>query len=328
MATYRSITGREDAQQAMALFNGAADAGELLYRPFQSLDAFEAFFLHRKEEGLTTVSLLREDGAAFASGCYAAGAPKMYITLVLVKPELRRRGIGREALRALEDRLAEIAGPEVKSYEITFFNPMNFTWVIPGTNGHDHPNAPGVDVAGLGYIFLKNCGYRDFAYQNSYHVDLADYQFPADIQTRIQRLKEQGIEITYYDPAKHTGLPELFDNLGSEDWRKQIMENLALPGGGNPVLIVAQNGKAMGFTGPLSVQESGRGYFCGIGVHSDCRGNGAGKVLFSSLCKSLKDMGAGFMTLFTGETNPARNIYEAAGFSIVRSWTDMRREIR
>ena len=39
-------------------------------------------------------------------------------------------------------------------------------------------------------------------------------------------------------------------------------------------------------------------------------------------------MGAGFMTLFTGETNPARNIYEAAGFSIVRSWTDMRREIR
>ena len=99
MATYRSITGREDAQQAMALCH-------LLYRPFQSLDAFEAFFLHRKEEGLTTVSLLREDGAAFASGCYAAGAPKMYITLVLVKPELRRRGIGREALRALEDRLA------------------------------------------------------------------------------------------------------------------------------------------------------------------------------------------------------------------------------
>lgn len=328
MANYRSVASDGDVRLAMQLFNDAVSAGELLYRPFPTADAFSAFFLHRKEEGLTTVSLLREDGAAFASGCYAAGAPKMYVTLILVRPDARRQGIGREALRALEAELARIAGPDVKTYEITFFNPMNFTWVIPGTDDHDHPNAPGVDVAGLGYIFLKNCGYRDFAYQNSYHVDLADYQFPADIQARIQRLKEQGIEITYYDPAKHSGLPELFDNLGSEDWRKQIMDNLALPGGGNPVLIVAQNGKAMGFTGPLSVQESGRGFFCGIGVHSDCRGNGAGKVLFSYLCKSLKDMGARFMTLFTGETNPARNIYEAAGFSIVRSWTDMRREIK
>ena len=84
----------------------------------------------------------------------------------------------------------------------------------------------------------------------------------------------------------------------------------------------------MGFTGPLAVQPSGRGYFTGIAVHPDCRGGGAGKVLFSSLCESLRDMGAGYMTLFTGEANPARNIYEAAGFRIVRTWADMRKEVR
>ena len=39
-------------------------------------------------------------------------------------------------------------------------------------------------------------------------------------------------------------------------------------------------------------------------------------------------MGAGYMTLFTGEANPARNIYEAAGFRIVRTWADMRKEVR
>jgi len=44
------------------------------------------------------------------------------------------------------------------------------------------------------------------------------------------------------------------------------------------------------------------------------------------LCSTLKDMGASYMTLFTGETNQARNIYEAAGFHIVRTWADMRRE--
>ena len=40
---------------------------------------------------------------------------------------------------------------------------------------------------------------------------------------------------------------------------------------------------------------------------------------------SLKEQGASFMSLYTGEDNPARNIYEAAGFKIVRSWADMRK---
>jgi len=43
---------------------------------------------------------------------------------------------------------------------------------------------------------------------------------------------------------------------------------------------------------------------------------------------SLKDLGAEFMTLFTGETNPARNIYETAGFKIVKTWADMKFEIK
>ena len=42
---------------------------------------------------------------------------------------------------------------------------------------------------------------------------------------------------------------------------------------------------------------------------------------------ALKAMGASFMTLFTGENNPARNIYEAAGFTVVRTWADMRKTL-
>jgi len=76
------------------------------------------------------------------------------------------------------------------------------------------------------------------------------------------------------------------------------------------------------------VQPSGRGFFLGIGIHSDYRGVGAGKALFAALCKGLKGIGASFMTLFTGEENPARNIYEAAGFKIVKSWVVMRKEVK
>ncbi len=324
--TFHDMVSREDVQNAMELFDGCAAAGEILYKPFQDAGAFEAFFLHRREAGLSVVSLAAEDGSAFASGCYAADADKGYITFVAVRPDRRRQGIGRAILRELEQRLAAVSGGMAKRFEIIFFNPMNFVWTVPGTDGHEHPNAPGVDVAGGGYLFLKNCGYRDYAYQNSYHIALSEYQIPADIQQRISILAEKGMEVVLYDRDRHTGLEELMDSLDNELWKREIMENAAQPDGGSPLLIVSQGGKAMGFTGPLSVQENGRGYFSGVAVHNSCRGNGAGKVLFSMLCSTLKDMGASYMTLFTGETNQARNIYEAAGFHIVRTWADMRRE--
>ena len=311
------------APAAKELFNACAAAGETLYKPFDTQADFDRFFLDRGGADEARVCLWAEEG--FAAGCYTAHDQKAYVTFVAVRPELRRRGCGRALLTALERALAEVSGGAVKTCEISFFNPMNFTWLIPGAGGHDHPNAPGADVGSGSYIFLKCCGYRDFAYQNSYHLDLADYRFSPDIQQRIQALREKGIEITFYDPARHTGLKELMDDLNNDLWRREVLGNAALPGGGKPLLIVDWNGRAMGFTGPLAVQESGRGYFAGIAVHSACRGSGAGKVLFSHLCSSLGEMGARYMTLFTGEQNPARNIYEAAGFHIVRTWADMRK---
>lgn len=324
---YREMATREDAQTARELFNACVRAGEVLYKPFDDTEAFEAFFLRRPKEEATVVNLLWDDGSAFASGCHVEATGKCYITFVAVSPDKRRQGRGREILAGLERRLKELSHGSAAACEIIFFNPMNLAWFLPGTAGHDHPNAPGVDVSGGAYLFFKNCGYRDYVYQNSYHIELTDYSFPEDIRQRIAALKEKGIEITLYDSAVHTGLEELMENLGNAIWTRDILGNAALPGGGNPLLIVNREGRAMGFAGPLSVQESGRGYFSGIAVHSDCRGNGAGKVLFSSLCGSLRDMGARFMTLFTGETNPARNIYEAAGFHIVRTWADMKKAI-
>ena len=79
--------------------------------------------------------------------------------------------------------------------------------------------------------------------------------------------------------------------------------------------------------GYINLAEKENGIFLGIGVHPDCRGLGAGKTLFAALCRGLKQQGAGDMTLFTGENNPARNIYEAAGFKIVKVWADMRKEV-
>lgn len=310
-------------------------AGKLPYEPLTEADLASKFLHAGPGAGLVSLVARVVSGqasagevVAFASGSYKLDGPQGYITIILVRDGYRRQGLGSLLLWQLEEQLRTASDGKIRQFEVMFFNPVTLNWIVPGTDHHDHPNSPGVDVACDGYLFLKNFGYRDIAYQNSFYLPLADYAFPADIQKRIEQLARQDIHITHYDPARHDGLNALFDDLGNEPWREIVMANCSPGGKGDPLIIVEHGNRVCGFTGPISVQPSGRGYFAGIGVHSAYRNRGAGKALFSVLCMELKGIGARFMTLFTGETNPARNIYEAAGFKIVKTWADMRKEIR
>lgn len=316
------------AAPAQALFNSVAQ-NEVVHRKMNDVRFQEQFITETDiVKKINFVALQRDKVVGFANASYKTDTNVGYITFIVVEKGCRHQGIGRALLKALEEELYNLSNSTLEKYEIIFFNPINLEWCVPNTPEHDHPNAPGVDVACDGYLFLKNCGYRDTAYQNSFYQPLAEYELPQVIKERLENLKTQDIIITFYDKNKHTELNELFTDLQNEPWREIIMSNVNQPDGGHPVLIAEHLGKVVGFTGPLYVQPSGRGYFAGIGVHSEYRKYGLGKALFNMLCKSLKDMGAGYMTLFTGETNPARNIYEAAGFKIVKSWTDMERIIK
>lgn len=314
----------ENEEKVRMLFNSIAQ-NEIVHKRL-SEDRFNELFI-AESSGLEKINFIASDYdkvVGFANACYKADTNTGYITFVAVEISRRRDGIGRALLHQLEQELYNLSNSAIEKYEISFFNPINLEWCVPNTPEHDHPNAPGVDVASDAYLFFKNCGYRDTAYQNSFYQPLHDFELSSSIKQRIDGLSKHELAITYYDKDRHFGLDELFTDLGNEQWREIIMANLDT----YPILLAEHNGKAVGFTGPLYVQPSGRGYFAGIGVHSEYRKYGLGKALFSSLCLSLKDLGAGYMTLFTGETNPARNIYEEAGFKIVRSWTDMERIIK
>ena len=330
----------DDAAAAAALWN--ACAGERDGTPYAQLDPqqFDETFAVRDQPfaAASFVAIAGERVVGFANGTFTPGESRAYLTVVMVARSYRRRGIGSALLAAVERDLigmlvaneatTKAPEPEKPTLQVLFFNPITLTWMIPGSPGHDHPNSPGVDLGRSGHLFLKNSGYRDGAYQNSYYLPLAEYELPANITAINKRLASSGLRICRYEPARHIGMDALFDDLGSEDWRRIVQENLSESGSGNPILIVEDGDTVAGFTGPLYVQESGRGYFAGIGVHSAYRGKGAAKALFAGLCSELKSMGATFMSLFTGETNPARNIYEAAGFRIVRSWVNVKKEIR
>lgn len=246
-----------------------------------------------------------------------------YITFIVVDRNLRRRGYGTMLLKRAEEYLAAIGK---KRIHMDFFNPINLEWFVPGTDGHDHPNAPGVDVDGPGFEFVVKNGYIERTREVSMYLDLEKFELDEKSRNKIQELNQKGIELGYYDKNRHFGFDDLFDDLKHELWRKEINDNLALKDP-YPVLVASENGRICGFTGPIQVQESGRGLFSGIGVDSKHQGMGIGKLLFFLLCDSFRKEGAKFMSIFTGIDNNAKRMYDAAGFSVVKTWTLFRKEI-
>ncbi len=319
-----SMISNQHVDACLVLFNELSQTNDFLYKPMDRL-SFEKKFLNRQTETYDIVSFVYKKEhviLGFISGVIHKERKKVYITMILVDPKYRRQHVGTFLLNHFEAFIKENHA-HLNTIDLVFFNPITLTWKIPQTTSDDHPNSPGVDMNSNAFIFFKAMGYHTFAIQNSYHKDIRNYQYSKDMLTRIETLKQKDIHIVYAT-KDHEGFDELFDNLNNPLWKKEIKEAIHNE---QPVLIAEKKGKMIGFTGPLAVQTSLRGYFTGIGVHSDYRGLGIGKVLFSSLCYHLNEIGAHYMTLFTGENNPARHIYENEGFKIVRSWADMRKEL-
>lgn len=312
-------------KQAWELFETSIAKGELLQESLTEEAFTEKVFLN--QEKLSCIGLASLGGEGFAFGCTDFAQKKNFITLVMVKEEERKKGIGTALLNALEERLLKEQGGEVwnSKCEISFFNPCTFSWKIPGKQAN-HPNMPGVDMASGTSTFFEKAGYHVFAVQNSYYLSLNDYESSEIIAKKKQELEKEGIVFASYDNKNQTGMKEMLASFQNPLWEKEILSEPGKEEGGRNILVPVKEGRVCGFTGPLDVEKSGRGYFAGIAVDESVRGKGVAKVLFCELCTGLKNEGASFMTLFTGEQNPARKIYEAAGFQIVRSWADMRKE--
>jgi ribosomal protein S18 acetylase RimI-like enzyme len=294
---------------------------ELVYNPFDEV-SFKHTFLDSPHFRANLTFVATDEGKVigFANGVFIEKSKVAYITMVIVDKVYCKQGIGSKLLEALENTLKACNPIRI---DCSFFNPINLIWNVPNTNKHQHPNSPGVDVSSDAYQFFMKHHYQPMALQNSYYLDLAKYTLPQEIQDKIDILKEKGISFEYFDKDRHE-FKDLFDKLGNELWR-EACTNAVYGKDPKPVLVPVYQNQAIGFTGPIYPQENGRGFFAGIGVHPDFRAEGVGKSLFFLLCKHEKELGAKYMTLFTGDSNPARRMYEAAGFKIVKSWQVMRK---
>lgn len=299
---------------------------ESVYAPL-NLEDFKDLFLS-DSENIKKLVFWEPTTMSFLAACESKSDNKNFLTFILVPQAHRRSGIATALLKAYQDYLLRNHPSDAEiTIEISFFNPQQLTWIVPGTKSHDHPNAPGVELGSSADYFFENRGFRAFAYQNAYHVSLHHYEPSDDLLKLENKLAGRGIRFGIYDAATMTGFRDLFENLGSEVWLRDLLHEVSQAGLNRPVVVALKDQVVKGFTGPLDLQPSGRGYFQGIGVHSEERGQGIATVLFSKLCGGLKEIGARYMTLFTGETNPARKIYEDAGLSVVKSWSNLRKTI-
>lgn len=273
----------------------------------------------------TFVLETEEQVLGFINGCavdsVGNGSPTGYITCLILADTDDTRENTALLLSTLEEAFRKIGGTRSM---VSFFNPIRLPWVMPGTGGHQHNNMPGVALDLPLYERLCSLGYQEVTQECAMHYDLSHHTTPDWVEEKAAAMARKGYTVAQYDPELHTGLKEMVDSLGNPVWSEEIP---AAGQTGLDLLVCLKGNTCAGFTGPIYPEETGRGYFSGIGVAPPYEKQGLGTLLFYRLLQREKEAGARYMSLFTGVNNRAKQIYLGAGFQAVRTFGILRKEL-
>ena len=125
----------------------------------------------------------------FVNGCTGAGIPKGdirgYLSCLILAAEADSDENTALLLSALENAFRK-AG---KTYcAVTFFNPIRLPWILPGTPGHQHNNAPGVATDLPLHDRMLSLGYRESTRECAMYRNLADYETPAWVEEKAAKM--------------------------------------------------------------------------------------------------------------------------------------------
>ena len=207
---------------------------------------------------------------------------------------------------------------------VSYFCPIRLPWVIPESDDARHNNRPGLWVESKEYQLLRRCGWLENSRQVAMYLPLEGYVFPETMKQQAEEMAKQGYFVDWYDENRHKGVDDMVESLHNSMWSAEIP---AAAHNGLPLLVGLEGSTVAGFTGPVRPEPNGRGYFAGIAVGPSFQGHGLGKLLFYRLLEAEKQVGARYMTLFTGTSNHARQMYRKAGFREVRTFAVMEKEL-
>ena len=319
----RSYMAR-DAEALLSLWNTAGT--RLGYAPL-SMGKFRKLLLEHPGFSPDFTFLLEEGEniLGFANGCAgshtADGSAPGYISCLILAEEADTKENTALMLSALEDAFRKVRRTHVA---VSFFNPIRLPWLIPGTKDHQHNNLPGVPVDLPLFDRLCALGYRETSRECAMHYDLANHITPDWVEEKAAEMADRGYTVARYDPKRHVGLEEMVESLHNSMWSAEIP---AAGRAGMDLLVALKDNVCAGFTGPVYPEETGRGYFAGVAVAPQYARNGLGTLLFYRLLQREKEVGAKYMSLFTGVNNHARLLYLDAGFRIVRTFATVMKQL-
>lgn len=333
-----------DLNAVMQLWNSSVQKGEVLYFPMTEEYFQKKFVLNEGCEPENLLVAETEEGVAgflhgVAPEAFRLGKPgNAYLTCLMVQNGQRGKGVGKALLDAWKSRMKARGA---QTLFISSVNPVNLDWHIPGTPGHDHNNVPGLDTGCAGYGFFLHEGFETRYREVSLYIDLSTFRLNPQIAQIRKRLQAEGISTGPYDPDWNCGFDRLCDRVGSEYWRDVLRTEIDAwkhqtpnqdarmwadgvpPRGPRTLLTAVHDGQIVGFTGPIDLQKSGRGWFTGICTDPEYEHRGIATVLFNLLMQAFVEEGAAFSTLFTGLESHARKVYERAGLRPVREFALM-----
>lgn len=308
----------EDAAALYRLWNEAG--AEFGYAPLTEPE-FRAILPEHPNFSEEFTFILEEMGnvRGFINGCGREAVG--YISCLLLATEADTEENTALLIRTLEDAFRR-AGKE--KIAVSFFNPIRLPWVIPGTGDHQHNNMPGVPVDLPLYQHLLSLGYGEVSREVGLHYELQNHVTPEWVEKKAEEMARRGYTVASYDRCRHRGLKEMVDSLGNPVWSEEIP---AAADGGLDLLVGLKEDVCAGFTGPVYPEKTGRGYLSGVAVAPRYERNGLGTLLFYRLLEKEREVGARYMSIFTGIHNPAKRIYLEAGFRIARTFAVMEKEL-
>lgn len=313
-----------DEMAALRLWNTAGVS--MGYAPLD-LEKFRELLTRHPDFSPEHTFVLEKKGEVlgFANGCTGDHIPRGdvrgYVSCVILAEEADTHENSRLLLDALEASFRKKG--RIHS-AVTFFNPIRLPWIVPGTDGHQHNNCPGVAVDWKLHRRMLDSGYRESTREMAMYLDLSGFRTPDWVEEKARKMESQGYTVARYDPDLHWGLEEMVDALENPMWSAEIP---AAGRDGLNLLVGLKDSQVAGFTGPVYPEPTGRGYFAGIGVAPRFEKHGLGTLLFYRLLEEEQKAGSKYMSLFTGCDNHARFIYMGAGFQPRREFGVMIKEI-
>jgi predicted N-acetyltransferase YhbS len=206
-----------------------------------------------------------------ATGKKSDGTTIGYIRLLCIDPAVQRQGIGTALLTDMEMRLAE------KGAESVAMMDCGTNYFMPGVDFRSTP----------AFCFLNRNGYERAGANHNMICEIGPNHWP-DIETRIKKCEEQGIEIRR---AKRTDAPAVYKLLEKlwPAWHCEVENALE---NDPPTLYLGLTGKGavVAFAGYQGNNKS-LSWFGPMGTDPSLQGKGVGSLLLQLCLRELARQG-------------------------------------